>query len=143
MRENPSHELNTYKHSNQLIRNETYIQSVTVQEFDRIDYILELIEIWREKDPELEDLGGFKELIDKARIGRYPVVNTKTWLNYSKEARKKGCSVAEIIFSKSKVSYSKKQRDRVVSDVLDPEQIAELRDISDRIRASDPMRKKP
>ena len=113
-----------------------------IPEFDRIDYILELIGIWREKDPELKDRVGFNKLIERASIGRYPVVNTKTWLNYSKEARKKRKSVAEIIFEKSKILYKKSPRDRVKTDVLGPEQIAELRDISERIRTSDPMRKK-
>lgn len=113
-----------------------------IPEFDRIDYILELINIWREKDPKLEDRVGFNKLIERASIGRYPVVNTITWLNYSKEARKQRKSVAEIIFEKSKISYKKKQRDQVVTDVIGPAQIAELRDISERIRASDPMRKK-
>ena len=113
-----------------------------ISEFDRIDYILELIGIWREKDPKLEDSIGFKKLIEKASIGRYPVMNTKTWLNYSKEARKKRTNVAVIIFEKSKTSYKKKQRDQVVTDVIGPAKIAELRDISARIRASDPVRNK-
>jgi hypothetical protein len=118
------------------------INNVGITEYDRIDYILELIGIWREKDPKLEDRNGFNKLIEKASLGRHPVLNTKTWLNYSKEARKKRKSVAEIIFEKSKTSYKKKQRDQVVTDVLRPTQAAELRDISERIRASDPMRKK-
>lgn len=113
-----------------------------ISEFDRIDYILELIGIWREKDPKLEDRVGFNKLVEKASIGRYPVLNTKTWLNYLKEARKKRKSVAEIFFEKSKTSYKKEQRDQVVTDVLGLAKIAELRDISDRIRSSDPMRKK-
>ena len=111
-------------------------------EFDRIDYILELIDIWREKDPKLEDRVGFNKLIERASIGRYSVVNTKTWLSYSKEARKNRMSVAEIIFEKSRTSYKKQQRDHVVTDVIGPAKIAELRDISERIRASDPMRNK-
>jgi hypothetical protein len=115
---------------------------VGIPEFDRIDFILELIGIWREKDPKLEDSVGFKKLIEKASIGRYPVLNTRTWLNYSKEARKKRKSVSEIIFEKSKITYKKKIRDQVLTDVLGPAQIAELRDISNRIRASDPVRTK-
>lgn len=113
-----------------------------IQEFDRIDYILELIGIWREKDPQLEDRVGFNKLIERASLGRYPVLNTKTWLNYSKEARKKRKSVAEIIFEKSKITYKKKKREQVVADVIGPAQIAELREITERIRVSDPMRKK-
>ena len=41
-------------------------------------------------------------------------------------ARKKKSSVSEVIIGKSLVSYKKRSRDRVESDVLDPAQITEF-----------------
>ena len=118
------------------------IQSVAVQEFDRVDFILELIGIWREKDPRLEDVDRYRLFIEKAHVGRYPVLNTKLWLKYSREARKKRYSVAELLFIKSRTVYTKKSRDQIVVDVLGSDKITDLREMSERIRKSDPMRTK-
>ena len=116
---------------------------MVVQEFDRIDFILELIGIWREKDPRLEDIDRYRLFIEKAHVGRYPVLNTKLWLKYAVEARKKRCSVSELLFIKSRTSYTKKSKNQIVVDVFGSDKITDLREMSERIRKSDPMRIKP
>lgn len=53
---------------------------------DRLTFILQMIDEWKNNDPELENKKGFLEHLKTREIGRYEVVNTEIWLRYYGEA---------------------------------------------------------
>ncbi len=67
---------------------------------DRLSFILSQIEEWKKQDTELRDKEGFLSFIKKCDLGQYPVVDTRVWMKYIKEAKKKRMTVKELVFEK-------------------------------------------
>ena len=69
---------------------------------DRLAAILFHIEQWREMDPNLECPEGFLNYLTTCDIGQLSVGNTKVWMSYLDEAKKKGLTIAELLFLKQR-----------------------------------------
>jgi hypothetical protein len=108
---------------------------------DRLEYILHIIETWRHRDPELEDKEGFLENLRTYEIGILGVGNAEIWIQYYKDAKRKGFTVAELLFEKAKEglkTMAKRESDkpvkRVEIDVVLGEKLLELKEMAERRR---------
>lgn len=117
---------------------------------DRLSAILDAIDKWQKRDPELQDRGGFLRFMKSCDIGKHQVGDTKVWMGYYHEARRKRVSVAELLFEKKKEILSKKivvekdmsmpMEERII--VIDEEQRRELVEMSERLKRDDPARRR-
>ena len=76
---------------------------------DRLSAILYYIEQWRDTDPNLEYKEGFLNYLTTCEIGYLNEGNTEVWINYYKEAKKKGVTIPELLFEKQKRIHSMRQ----------------------------------
>jgi hypothetical protein len=73
---------------------------------DRLSAVLFHIEQWRETDPNLECPKGFLNYLTTCDIEQLKIGNTKVWMNYLNEAKKKGLTIAELLFLKQRKTLS-------------------------------------
>ena len=117
---------------------------------DRFTAIHDEITEWQKQDPHLRDKEGFLEYMSKRDIGQFNVGDTKRWMEYYREAKKRGVTVTELLFETRKKmlhmdhSY---ERDRSIEPmqkvfVVDQEQLHELEEIDERLKTYDPARVK-
>jgi hypothetical protein len=76
---------------------------------DRLSAILFFIEQWRDSDPNLEYKEGFLNYLSTCDIGYFNLGNSKVWMNYYKEAKKKGVTIPELLFEKQRRILSLKR----------------------------------
>jgi hypothetical protein len=114
----------------------------------RLSVLLEKIDEWMEVDPDLEDKAGFLRHYEECNPGQFPVPYTETWIKYYKQAKKKGITVAELLFEKRRTLLSKRTEKRPTGTkpkeifVIDEEQRRELEEMDDRLKLTDPARVK-
>ena len=117
---------------------------------DRLSMILRYIDEWREKDPYLDDKKGFLKFIKSCDLGCFNVGDTRVWMNYHREARKKRVTIAELLFDKQKKTIMKigslERKDRKPMEetvfMLSEEEKRELDEMSERLKKEDPLRRK-
>lgn len=117
---------------------------------DRLSMIIHYIDEWRKKDPYLEDKKGFLKFIKSCDLGCFNVGDSKVWMNYYNEARKKRVTIAELLFDKQKkiilkiVSLKRKERKPIEETVfvLSEEEKRELDEMGERLKKEDPLRRK-
>ena len=117
---------------------------------DRLSMIIHYIDEWREKDPNLDDRKGFLEFIKSCDLGCFNVGDTKVWMNYHREARRKQVTIVELLFDKQKkiilkiVSLKRKERKPMEETVfvLSEEEKRELDEMGERLKKEDPLRRK-
>jgi hypothetical protein len=114
---------------------------------DRLSAILFYIEQWRDSDPNLEHKDGFLNYLTTCDIGQFNEGNTQIWMNYQKEAKKKGVTIPEILFEKQRLILSLEPRsdkkpieERVF--VLSQESKNDLAEMEERLKLQDPLRRK-
>jgi hypothetical protein len=114
----------------------------------RLSALLEKIDEWMEVDPDLEDKEGFLRHYEECNPGQFPVPYTKIWIKYYRQARKKGITVAELLFDKRRALMSKKTEKGPTGSkskeifVIDEEQRRELEEMDERLKLTDPARLK-
>lgn len=105
---------------------------------------------WQRQDPHLNDKEGFLRYMSKRDIGQFNVGDTKRWMEYYREAKKRGITVTEFLFETRKkmlnmdLSY---ERDRSLEHVqrvfvINEDQLHELEEIDERLKTYDPARQK-
>lgn len=117
---------------------------------DRFSEIHEKITKWQIHDPELKDKKGFLEYLKSCDIGQFNVGNVSVWMEYYKRAKKKGVSVAEIIFNFRREMLNKRLEVKRDSSKLIPERVfivdekkrKELEEMNKRLTKYDPARVK-
>ena len=117
---------------------------------DRFAAIHDVISEWQKQDPRLNDEKGFLEYLKTRDIGQFNVGNTKRWLEYLREAKKRRVTVEEILFESRKKMLDKKleyERDpsREIPEkvyIFDQEKLRELAEIDKRLKTYDPARVK-
>ena len=113
----------------------------------RLEFILEKIEEWKNRDPELEDKEGFLNFIESSDIGKYRVKNTKIWLKYHKEARQKRITVKELLFDKmNKIQKTiiNEPTEKPIKDIVDvvtKDEAQKIKEIYSRLRKDEEMRR--
>ena len=117
---------------------------------DRISAILNTIDEWQKRDPDLRDREGFLHFLKTCGIGNHHVSDTKVWMRYYYEAKRKRISVAELLFEKRREMLSKRivieKDDSMPLDerifVFDEEKRRELVEMSERLKRDDPAIRK-
>ncbi len=117
---------------------------------DRLSFILSQIEEWKKQDTELRDKEGFLSFIKKCDFGQYPVGDTRVWMKYIKEAKKKRMTVKELVFEKRKEMLSKNiefvnDPGRPLTErvsIIDEVKRKELKEMDKRLKQIDPARVK-
>ena len=113
----------------------------------RLEFILEKIEEWKKRDPELEDKQGFLTFIESFDPGKYWVKNTRIWLTYHKEARQKRITVKELLFDrmneiqKTIISEPTEKPIKDIIDVVTEDEAQEIKEIYSRLRKDEEMRR--
>jgi len=117
---------------------------------DRLSAILDTIDEWQKRDPELRDKEGFLRFLKSHDIGKHHVSDSKVWTSYYYEARRKRISIAELLFEKKREMLSKKivvEKDTSIPldervFVIDEEKRRELVEMGERLKRDDPARRK-
>jgi hypothetical protein len=85
---------------------------------------------------------GFLEYLETSEIGRYKVGNTEIWLRYYSEARKKGITIAELLFDKARetmktsiIKSDGRPIKKIPVDIVSEEKMKELKEISSRLKS--------
>ena len=109
---------------------------------------MNIIEIWRKQDPKLSNKSGFLKFLGEQDLGLFNVGDTKVWLNYYHEAKKKRMTVAELLFEKQRktlkldISLPKKKKEPIEIFVIDEDKRKELNELDERLKLIDPARVK-
>ena len=117
---------------------------------DRLSAILYYIEQWQVNDKYLEDKDGFLAYLKNCDIGCFNVGNTKVWMSYHTEARKQRKTVPELLFNKQRktleIEQTRKHQNRKPPEnpvyTVDEKQKQELKEIEERLKTQDPLRRK-
>ena len=113
----------------------------------RLEFILDKIEEWKNRDPELEDKEGFLNFIESSDLGKYRVKNTKIWLKYHKEARQKRITVKELLFDKMNkiqktiINEPTETPIKDIVDVVTEDEAQKIKEIYSRLRKDEEMRR--
>jgi len=113
----------------------------------RLEFILEKMEEWKNRDPELEDKQGFLNFIESSDPGKYCVKNTEIWLKYHKEARQNHITVKELLFDRMK-NFQKiimiedtKKAIKSIIDIVTEDEAEKIKEIYSRLRKDEEMRR--
>ena len=117
---------------------------------DRFSAIHDEITQWQKQDPKLNDKKGFIEYLKTCDIGQFNVGDTKIWMKYLREAKKRRITVAALVFesrkrmSKMGLTYKKDRSEETEQRVfeLDEAERHELDEIDKRLKTYDPARVK-
>jgi len=117
---------------------------------DRFAAIHDEITEWMKHDPRLNDKKGFLEHLKSCDIGQFNVGDARRWMEYYREAKKRGVTVAELLFeARNKMlnvnlTYERDQTTEHTQKifVLDEEELHELEEIDERLKSYDPARVK-
>ena len=113
----------------------------------RLEFILDKIEEWKNRDPELEDKEEFLNFIESSDLGKYRVKNTKIWLKYHKEARQKRITVKELLFDKMNkiqktiINEPTETPIKDIVDVVTEDEAQKIKEIYSRLRKDEEMRR--
>ena len=113
----------------------------------RLEFILNKIEEWKNRDPELEDKEGFLNFIESSDLGKYRVKNTKIWLKYHKEARQKRITVKELLFDKMNkiqktiINEPTETPIKDIVNVVTEDEAQKIKEIYSRLRKDEEMRR--
>ena len=128
----------------------TFLKLLCPNVSDRFTAIHDEITEWQKQDPKLSDKESFLEYIGTRDIGQFNVGDTKRWMEHYKKAKKRGITVAELLFETRKkmlnVSLSYERGDPGENEqklfVIDEEKHRELDQIDERLKTYDPARVK-
>ena len=117
---------------------------------DRFAAIHDEITEWTKQDPKLNDKKGFLEHLNSCDIGQFNVGDTRRWMEYYRKAKKRGVTVAELLFEARNKMLNMNltyERDKTTEHtkkvfVLDEVKRHELEEIDERLKSYDPARVK-
>ncbi len=81
-----------------------------LEEIGRVSFIHMKIKEWQETDPLLENKKGFLDFMAVSDLGKIRVKDTKAWLKYQKEARRKRITVRELLFDRARAAIPPAKR---------------------------------
>lgn len=114
---------------------------------DRLAFIIQRIEEWKERDPGLSDCNGFIRDLKQTSYRDYPINSIRVWIHYFNEAKKMRLTIPELIFLKASRSRlndrnSETKREVVTVEVVPEQKYEELKQITLRLKQDDPLRKR-